>query len=292
MNKIKIIIDSAATLPSKMIEQNNISVVPLKVIWPEENINGNVKSSDLFESMRATLSDTGPKTSQPSVGDFKKAFEEAFNAYDEIICITLSTGISGTYNSAMQAIKFLPKEKQDKIAVIDSFTVDSGEGFVALKALEFAQKGLELIEIVSHLEKFKTGVKVAGFPGDPKWIERNGRLSKTGANLIRQMEKIGIRPLLTLKDGKVAVTSLKFKAKDKAESLLNELKGKIKDKNAVAAITHADMLDVAEELKQKLANECPNIEVLFIDEINPIIGCHVGPDSIICCYYLKENDVI
>ncbi|MDD4358387.1 MAG: DegV family protein [Candidatus Pacebacteria bacterium] len=290
MNKIKIILDSAASLPESLIKEKNIDIVYLKVIWPEEGIEGKIKSEDLFKRMRNTLSDTFPKTSQPSVGDFKKAYEEAFKNNEEIICITLSTGISGTYNSAMQAIKFMPKEKQNKIRVIDSFTIDSGEGFIALKACELREKGVESKEIAPQLEEFKKHVYIAGFPGDPKWIEKNGRLSKTGANLIRRLEKIGIRPLLTLKDGKVKVTSLKFKAKDKAESLLNELKGKIKDDKAMVAITHADMLEVAEDLKRKLIKECPNIEVLFIDAANPIIGCHLGPDSIICNYYLKKYD--
>ncbi|HOI60424.1 MAG TPA: DegV family protein [Candidatus Pacearchaeota archaeon] len=287
MSKIKIIIDSAATLPEDVIKSNNIGVVNLKVIWPEENIDGSIKSKELFKKMREAQADTGPKTSQPSVGDFKKAFDEAFKSYDEIICITISTGISGTYNSAIQAVKFIPKDKQDSVTVIDSFNVDGGEGLIALEAVEFAKQGLSVSEIVSKIEEIKNKVFIAGFTGDPKWIERNGRLSKTGANLIRQMEKIGIRPLLTLKDGKVKVTSLKFKAKDKAESLLREIKDKIGSKEAALTITHADLLNVAEELKEKIIKDYPNIKVLFVDEINPVIGCHIGPDSIICCYYLK-----
>lgn len=287
MNKIKIITDASATLPESVFQKNNIGVVNLKIIWLEEDIRG-----DLFKKMRNTLTNTSPKTSQPSVGDFKKAFENAFKTYDEIICITISTGISGTYNSAMQAIKFLPKEKQSNVAIIDSFTVDAGQGLIVLKAAELVQKGLDLKEIVSKLEKFKNNINIVGFAGDSKWLEKNGRLSKTGANIIRQMEKIGIRPLLTMKNGKVAVTSIKFKAKDKTESILRELKERIKDKEAILAITHGDAICVAEDLKQKLTKECQNIKVLFIDEINPAIGCHLGPDGIICSYYLKENDVI
>lgn len=287
MSKIKIIIDSAATLTEDIIKSNNIGVVYLKVIWPEENINGHIKGRDLFQKMREAKVNTGPKTSQPSVGDFKKAFEEALKTHDEVVCITISTGLSGTYNSAIQAIKFLSQDKQDKIAVIDSLNVDGGEGLLALEVVKLVQKGLSADEIASTLEEIKKNVFIVGFFGDPEWIERNGRLSKTGANLVRRVEKIGIRPLLTLKDGKIKVTSLKFKAKDKAESLLKELKDKIGDKKTILTITHADMINVAEELKKKIEKDCPNIKVLFIDEMNPIIGCHLGPDSIVCCYYLN-----
>jgi len=292
MNKIKIITDSAATLSSEIIEKNNIGIVDLKVIWPEENINGSIKSKDLFKKMREAQTEVAPKTSQPSVGDFKKAFEEAFKTCEEIVCVTISTGISGTFNSASQAVKFLPKEKQDKVSVVDSFSVDGAEGMITLKAVELAEKGIEREEIVSRLEDFKKYVKVVGFPGDPKWIERNGRLSHTGADLIRSLEKIGIRPVLTLKKGVVAVTSIKFKAKNKADSVFRELKADIKEKEAVVTIAHADMISVAQELKERLLEECPKVKVLFIEDVNPIIGCHLGPDSIICCYYLKENDVL
>ena len=106
MSKIKIITDASAALPESIFQKNNIGIVNLKIIWPEEAIDG-----DLFKKMRSTLTNTSPKTSQPSVGDFKKAFENALETYNEIICITISTVTSGTYNSAMQAIKFLPKEK-------------------------------------------------------------------------------------------------------------------------------------------------------------------------------------
>ncbi|MDD3032507.1 MAG: DegV family protein [Candidatus Pacebacteria bacterium] len=292
MSKIKIITDSAAAIPQEIIEKNNIGVVNLKVLWPEEGINGSIETKELFKKMRETKSDIAPKTSQPSVGDFKEAFEEAFKNHDEIICIVLSTGISGTFNSATQAIKFLPKDKQNKVSIVDSFSADGAEGIIALKAVEFIEKGFEREETVFKLEVFKESVKVVGFPGDPKWIERNGRLSHTGASLIRKLEKVGIRPLLVLKKGKVKVASIRFKAKDKAAAVVRELEGAIKNKEAVVTITHADMFPVAEDLKDQLSVECPNAKILFIDDINPIIGCHLGPDSIICCYYLKENDVL
>jgi len=292
MSKIKIITDSAAAIPQEIIKKNNISVVNLKVLWPEEGINGSIETKELFKKMRETESDIAPKTSQPSVGDFKEAFEKAFEDYDEIVCVVLSTGMSGTYNSAIQAVKFVSKEKQNKISIIDSFNADGAEGLIALKAVELAEKGINREEIVSKLEQFKENVKVVGFPGDPKWIERNGRLSHAGAGLIRELEKVGIRLLLVLKKGKVKVSSIRFKAKDKAAAVVRELEAAIKDKEAVVTITHADMLSVAQDLKNQLAVECPNAKILFIDDINPIIGCHLGPDSIICCYYLKENDVL
>ncbi len=275
---IKIITDESATMP----KNKEVGIVNLKIIWDEEKLD-----RDLIKIMRETKTETSPKTSQPSVGDFKKAYVEAFKTHNEIICITLSSNLSGTYNSAMQAVKFLEKEKQDKVRVIDSFTVDAGHGLLVMKAFELVSKGLELEEVVLKLEGFKENVKAFGFAGDPKWLERSGRLSKTGAGLIRRVEKIGIRPLLTIKDGKVAVTSIKLKAKDKIEALIRELKGK----EAFVAITHGDALETALELEKRLKEECPKTEVLFIDSITPVISCHLGPDGIVCAYFLKENDI-
>ncbi|MDD4662184.1 MAG: DegV family protein [Candidatus Pacebacteria bacterium] len=291
MSKIKIIIDSAATLTEELIKKNNLGVVNLKINWEEENIKETLNGQDLFKKMQETTSNTGPKTSQPSVGDFKKAFDSAFEeGYEEIICAVMSTGMSGTYNSAVQALKFLSKEKQEKISIIDTFSADAGEGLIILKIAELLSKNITRKEIVSKIEIFKKKVFIFGFMQDPKWIERNGRLSKTGASLIRQAEKIGIRPLLTLKKGKVAVTALKFKAKDKIESLLKEVKDNIKEEKAVLTITHANILEEAEDFKKRIEKDCPNVKVLFVEKLSPIIGCHLGPESIICSYYIKEND--
>lgn len=265
-----------------MPKNKEVGIVNLKIIWDEEKLD-----RDLIKIMRETKTETSPKTSQPSVGDFKKAYVEAFKTHNEIICITLSSNLSGTYNSAMQAVKFLEKEKQDKVRVIDSFTVDAGHGLLVMKAFELVSKGLELEEVVLRLEEFKKNMKVFGFAGDPKWLERSGRLSKTGASLLRRVEKIGIRPLLTIKDGKVAVTSIKLKAKDKIEALIRELKGK----EAFVVITHGDALKTALEFEERLKKECPKTEVLFIDSITPVISCHLGPDGIVCAYFLKENDI-
>ena len=286
--KTKIIIDSAATISEELVKKYNLGVVNLKINWEEENIKDKLEEGDLFEKMKQTTFKTGPKTSQPSVGDFKKAFEDAFSeGFEEIICLTMSSVMSGTYNSAFQALKFLSKEKQEKISLIDTFSADGGEGLIILKTVELLLSGKERKEIVSDIEAFKSKVLVVGFMQDPKWIERNGRLSKTGATLIRQAEKIGIRPLLTLKKGKVAVTALKFKAKDKIESVLKEIKDHIKYEKAVLVITHANIQKEAENLEQRIKAECPNIEILYVEKLNPIIGCHLGPESIICSYYIK-----
>lgn len=286
--KTKIIIDSAATISEELVKKYNLGVVNLKINWEEENIKDKLEEGDLFEKMKQTTFKTGPKTSQPSVGDFKKAFEDAFSeGFEEIICLTMSSVMSGTYNSAFQALKFLSKEKQEKISLIDTFSADGGEGLIILKTVELLLSGKERKELVSEIEAFKSKVFVVGFMQDPKWIERNGRLSKTGATLIRQAEKIGIRPLLTLKKGKVAVTALKFKAKDKIESVLKEIKDHIKDEKAVLVITHANIQKEAENLEQRIKAECPNIEILYVEKLNPIIGCHLGPESIICSYYIK-----
>lgn len=289
--KIKILTDLSAVLPKSIIEKYDIGIVPLSVKWEEENIGGAVESRELFKKMRSSLSETGPKTSQPSIGIFKKFFEESLKNYDEIIYLGISSQISGSVNSAAQALKFFSKEDQEKITIYDSLGVDSSLGIMTLRAAELAQEGNSRKEIVEKMDNLKKNIFLFGFAGDPKWLVYGGRLGNTGAKIVRQLQKMGIRPIFELKKGKVKPGAIKFNAKDKAEALIKEIKGRIKEREAYLVITHSDILNEAEDYQKRLKDECPNIKILFLEEINPIVGSHMGPDSLVSSYYLKKNDV-
>ena len=97
---------------------------------------------------------TVPKTSQPSMGTFKKYFNEALQNNDELICITISSKISGTYNSALQTKKFFDSEKQKKIHIIDSNNIDAAETLLAIKAVEIAKEEDDMETIINKINAY------------------------------------------------------------------------------------------------------------------------------------------
>lgn len=150
--KIGLVADEGGDLPKELVEKHKISIVPFKVDLGEmKDLPGNIYQK-IREAEKRGLKPF-IKTSQPSPGDFLNAFKGKLKEFEELICITITSKHSGTFNSAIQAKNFL--EEKDKIHVFDSLFGTGGEGLIILKAAELIEKGLKAREI---LEKLKEAV--------------------------------------------------------------------------------------------------------------------------------------
>ncbi|MDD3735232.1 MAG: DegV family protein [Candidatus Pacebacteria bacterium] len=287
MKSIGLIIGETASLPKEIIKKFQMILVPFSIEWQEGK---NLPGQNLFQKMREAA-DRGiknlPKTSQPSIGNYKKAFDEALSKFKKTIVITVSSKLSGAFNSAIQAKKFFPQKDQEKIEIIDSYQGSCGEGLLALKANQLIQEGKKNFgEIIKTLKEFIPKIHLFGMLGDPKWLEAGGRLPHSLAVLLRQMQKIGMRPLVGTRDGVVKAVALKIKAKDVSTALFNQLKIEIKDKietgkKIVVAISHADNFKGARRLKEMIEKELSIVNVVFLSLIDPIVGVHGGPDTLL-----------
>ncbi|MDK2949327.1 MAG: fatty acid kinase fatty acid binding subunit [Patescibacteria group bacterium] len=285
MKKTTIVIGETASITNNLIEKFGLIVVPFVVSWPEmDYFEGNI-----FEKMREAErkgDKTVPKTSQPSIGTFKKVFEETLKESESVICITISSGVSGAYNSATQAKKMLKAEDQNKVFILDTFNVDTSESLIALKAGELAQEGKSGEEIFKEITEMSPNVYLFSVVESPKWLEANGRINHTLSVLLSQMQKIGMRPILSVKDGLVKPATLKMQAKDIAQALFKQAEEMIKKplkegRVCKVAISHANTIEEAEKLKKMFEEKYPQVEVIFISLTDPIIGCHVGPGTLL-----------
>ncbi|MFA5228350.1 MAG: DegV family protein [Candidatus Paceibacterota bacterium] len=288
MKKTTIIIGQSASITNELIEKYEFIVTPFIIDWPEmESLEGN----NVFEKMRDAEKKgvkTTPKTSQPSIGVFKKAFEEALEKSESAICITISSGISGTYNSALQAKKMLTEENQSRVFILDTFNADASESLIAIRAGELSQEGKSGEEIFKEITEMSPNVYLFGMLESPRWLEANGRINHALSVILSQMQKIGMRPILSMKDGLIKPANLKMQAKDIAQALFKQTEEVIKKpleegKLCRVAISHADTLEEAEKLKKMFEEKYPQVRVDFIALTSPVIGCHVGPGALICC---------
>jgi DegV family protein with EDD domain len=288
MKTAKIIIGNSASITQELIEKYGMTVVPFAVDWPEqEHLEGN----NIFEKMRSAEKKgitTTPKTSQPSMGAFKKAFDQGLIEAESIICITISSGISGTYNSAIQARKMFSEDAQKKIHIIDTFNADASESLLALKAAELSEGGKGGEDIVKEIEKSLPKTFLYGMLESPKWLEAGGRISHTISILLTQMQKIGLRPILTMKDGVIKPSNLKIQAQDTANALFKQFedtakKAILEGKKCRVGISHADNLEEAQKLRGLIEEKYPQVKVNFISLTSIVIGSHVGPGTLICC---------
>jgi len=290
MKSIGLIIGETASLPKEMIEKFKMVFVPFVVDWPEGQ---DLPGQNLFQKMREAAKKgmkNFPKTSQPSIGNYKKAFEEALSKFEKAILITASSRLSGAYNAACLAKRMLSQKFQERIEIIDSYQASCGEGILALKAIQLIQEGKKSFEeIVKNLKKLIPEIHLCGMLGDPMWLEAGGRLPHPAAVLLRQMQKIGMRPLIGTRDGVVKAVTLKMKAKDVPTALFKELKKEAKEKlesgkKIIVAISHTDNLTGAKKLQKMIENNLKGAKIAFLSLIDPVVGVHGGPDTLLCAW--------
>jgi len=289
MKKIAVIICSFASSTKEILDKYGIISIESKPNWPEES---QLEGENIFQKMRDAQKKgikSTPKTSQPSMGTFKKYFEEALTNHDELICITISSKISGTYNSAMQTKKLFKEEVQNKIHIIDSNNIDAAETLLAIKAVELAKEIDNVEEIIEKINSYIPKTYFYGMTENPNQMEAGGRINHVLAVLLSQMQKIGMRPILHMDNGVVKAANLRMNAKDTANALLNQFedlnkKSLEENKHYRIAISHADNLSEANKLKNIFEEKYKDqIKIDFISMTGVLIGSHVGPGTLMCC---------
>jgi len=278
--KIGIVADEGGDLPEELIKKHNISIVPFKVDLGEmKDLAGNIYQRIREAEKRGLKSFV--KTSQPSPGDFLKAFKEKLKEFEEIICITVTSKHSGTFNSALQAREYLAEK--EKIHVLDSMSVSGGEGLIILKATSLIKSGLKANEILEKLKESVLRTNLIFILESPKWAVASGRIPKVLGTFLEQMKNLGFYPVLTLKKGKLGLSSIRKGVKDLSSALFEEFKSKIlKEKincEIKTAITHAANEKEAKKLED-LILKVKNCKVEFKNIIGNIVGGLSGPGAV------------
>lgn len=286
MQKIGFVTEDTIDMPKELVERFQIAVAPVKFVWPEiENLPG----ENTFQKMRELEKRSGSsfgKTSQPSVKDFSDKFQEQLQKFENVICITITSKLSGSYNSATQAKNLLPPEDQKRIFIVDSLFVSGAQALFLFKGFDLIGEGKEVEEIVSAFKNFIPQVHLLVIVENIKWLENAGRVSHFVATIFNGLAKAGIRPVLAMKNGTLTPTGLKTNAKDIPTVLLSQFE---KDAQALikqnkkirVAIAHGDDPAAAQRLKEMIEKISKNIEVVSIGIINNVVGVVAGPNAII-----------
>ena len=289
MNKIGLVVDEGADLPKEIIEKYQMAVVPIKMDWPDiENLPGENTFQKMREAEKRGIKGFG-KTSQPSPKDFLDSFKKQLEKFDKILCLALTSKLSGTYNSAIQAKDLLEPEQKERIFVVDTLNITCGEALLVLKAIDLINEGEDVEEIIKELEKLIPRVRLYGMLEEIKWLEASGRISHTLANWVRRMQKIGFRPIIGIKKGVIKSIGIKAGAKDIPTALFHQFEAKTKQfrnrgKKIRVAITHGDNFEGAQRLKELIEKNLKNTEVVFINLIDNVLGVLVGPDTLILAW--------
>jgi len=275
LTRIAIITDSTADISLELQQKHDIIVVPLNVIFGDDNYKDgvDVTSKGFFEMLpKATVH---PRTSQPSPGDFFTVYTEALKNYDEIISIHISSPLSGTYQSAVMASEMI---ENAKITVIDSRTASLGLGLAVIAAASARNAGKSSEEIIASAKHVCDKQVLVISVETLEWLQRNGRIGKASALL---GSLLNLHPVLRIEDG---VITPHAKIRGKMTKVLNsmvETTGEFVShgQRVDVAIVHGNCPERAQELAE-LLKAAYQVEELYINEIGPVIGVHVGPGAV------------
>lgn len=276
MSKIAIVTDSTADLNSQLVEQYNITVVPLNVHFHDEVFKDGVDMTT--ETFFKKLKDTPvpPRTSQPSPGDFHKVYKSLLSeGYQAIISIHISAELSGTWQSACIARDMLPEEQ---IKVINSKSASMGLGLIVINTVKKLQQGANLEEAAAYAEKLADQQRIMFGVDTLEYLHRNGRIGGA-AKLIGGL--LNVKPMLYVDNGVVApLGKIRGKNKvipfllDEAEKFLGDYSGPVD-----LAVIHAQDPAIAEEITAKVHQRF-EIRDTFQSEIGSVIGTHTGPGAV------------
>lgn len=273
MSKIKIITDSTSYITREFANENNIAIVQLNYTFEgDTKLEGCPgEFNDFFE--RLSKSNSFPTTSQPAVGDFLLEYERALMDHDEILVITLSSKLSGTFNSALNARKMVDGER---VTVIDSLQAAGNLKFLVEEAVHMANNGADIIDIVKAIENQKKNMGIFLTIDNLEYLRKGGRLSSIQSFI---GSALNIKPIIELKDGELKLVE-KARGKKKAiNAILNKVPSQIKK----LSISHILNDEGALELKDLFEAKYKNV-FITIDEIGPIIGTHLGAGALGVCF--------
>ena len=275
-NKVAIITDSTAYLPEEHLKQYNITVTPLSVIWGDQTYRDGVDMLPKEFYQRLAESKAMPTTSQVTPATFQSTFQALLEQGYDVLGIFVSSKISGTFQSAIQAREMLAGA-EDKITIIDSQWTTMAMGWPVLTAARAAQAGENLPECHKIAQSACAHSGVLFIVETLEFMRRGGRIGGGQAFL---GTVLNIKPILEMRAGRIEAVE-KVRTKQKAIQRVVEIVSERIKSNAPIrlAVTHANSEADAFSLLESARAELDPIETLCCP-LNPVIGTHVGPGTI------------
>lgn len=268
--KTAVVTDSTAYLTLEERERLNIHMIPLSVniegtIFDEEI---DITAAEFYDRVRGAKE--FPKTTQPPIGKFVALFEKLAKDHDEVVTIHLSSGISGTFQGAIQASNMV---EGIQVHAFDTEVAAYLQGMYVKEAAKKANEGASGAEIMAHLEAIKASMGVYIVVDDLQHLQRGGRLSAAAALIGGLLQ---VKPVLTFQN-KVIVPFEKIRTRKKALRRAEEQLAEAVEKYGAlqATVIHASCEAEATEWMNSLAEKYPTVD-FTLSYFGPVIGTHLG----------------
>ncbi|MES0340854.1 MAG: DegV family protein [Candidatus Humimicrobiaceae bacterium] len=280
MSKIAIVTDSTSDIPKNMVNENQITSVPLSVIFEEETFlddGKQITTKEFYKRLRSA--EKLPTTTQPTPKDFVDTYNNLLKDHDQILSIHISKKMSGTINSAEMAKQQMPDAP---IEIIDSEYVHMPLGFLVLEAAKIAKVGGPYDEILSTIDDLRNKMNELFVPSTLEYLKKGGRIGKAKGLIASLLE---IKPILTIHDGEVSQFKTARRWNQAKTEILNSMETLIGDPSKLIVSvgdsdTEEDGAEMYDRIKEKF-----NPKEIFRVNVGAVVGTHLGPGGIAVSFY-------
>lgn len=280
MGGVAVVTDNSAGIPDELAVELNIRIVPVDVLVDGVALTEGV-SIDVAQAVKDGKKVT---TSRPTPDAFVQVFQSlASEGYEQIVVVTLSSKLSGTFDSAVIASRtsLIP------VTVLDSRSVGLGLGFSVINAARMSQTGASITQILEVVESSIASAKVLFYVNSLEYLKRGGRISPTSALL---GTALSVKPIMTIVDGEVV---LKEKVRTQAKALADLVNLAVQCartcKPALIGLQYFGDHSLVDQCALMITEQLPGIELL-ITEVSPVIGVHAGPGLVGICVARRTSN--
>lgn len=286
MNNITIFTDSCSSLTKDIIKKYDIKVIPVYFSINNEEYNPleeKISAEDFYNTLENNVV---AKTSCINPNTFYELFEKELSAGNQVIYVSMSSGLSATYSNAKHAQEVLLKQFPNKIEIIDTLKGGMGMAFDVLRVVELRDKGYSIKDIKQEVDKNTFNVECLFTPGSINYLKRSGRIKPPTALLAKMMN---INPLIIADEkGKLSIKALCIGRKKALMSLINRVKNSIHESIKKIYLCYTNNKQEADFVSEKLKNEFPNADIK-LSTIDCSLGCHCGPRTLAIFFKRKAN---
>jgi len=275
MRPVTVVTDTTAYLPPGVAESNQLELVSLYVNHGTTRTVREIDMVDLdafYDEMRSA--EELPTTSQPSVGDFTQAYEPLLAAGEDVVSVHISSGLSGTCDSARQAAEALAREGKggERIRVVDSQVTAGGLGLIAIGTARHARAGNDLDAVAERADALCAGLKTWFVLDTLEYLKRSGRVGGVSAWIGSTLK---VKPVVTIQ-GEVRPVERVRTSKRAFERLVDYAQQRHDSGADAWTVQHIQAPEQAERLVERCREVFRN-EPVFVSEIGAVVGTHTGP---------------
>ena len=275
---IKLMADSTCDLTQEVVEKYNIGIAPLNILIGDQTYKDKIDlTSDEFFERLPDLKEL-PTTSMPSPEEYLSIIDQGIKeGYTEFLCISMSSGTSGSYQSAVLSKDLFYEQNPDsdiRIHIVDSKSMSHGSGWLLLKTAQMIEAGATFDELVEFNETHKKRVKHFLCVDDLHNLIKSGRISNAGAMIGTLLR---VKPIMSMKAGKGAIIAKERGLNKALKYYVEEFKKRVDmDLTNFVIVGYSSDISIADKLKARLREETEFLGDIYLMQMGVAVGTHVG----------------